>query len=105
MSTSSSSSETMCTSTDDCFCQEQVRHSRSPCSAYAQRSTSSADMASRSGAGATATPGASSGRGRLAKQDLLERVPAQAETQRLERDDLVRWDVAEVHVGAELLHE
>src|SRR5579884_4358682 len=40
-----------------------------------------------------------------AKQDLLQRVPAQPETQRLERDDLLGRDVAEVHLGAEVPHE
>src|SRR4051812_28534090 len=92
-----SSSETMCTSTDDCFCHEQVRQRRSPYSSYAQRSRSSAGIASKSrsgSAGAVAT-----------EQHLLDRVGAQPEAERLERDDLLRRDVAEVHVGAELLHE
>src|SRR4051812_39744118 len=85
----------MCTSTDDCFCHEHVRQSLSPNSAYAQRRTSSACIASVSG----------SRRLGVAKQDLLEGVAAQAEPQRLERDDFVRRDVAEVHVRAEVLHE
>src|SRR5262245_38731881 len=85
----------MCTSTDDCFCHEHVRQSLSPNSAYAQRRTSSACMDSTSG----------SCRLGVAKQDLLEGVAAQAEPQRLERDDLVGRDVAEVHVRAEVLHE
>src|SRR5436190_10587954 len=89
------SSETMCTSTDDCFCHEQVRQSRSPNSAYAQRRTSSAGIVSTSG----------SCRLGVAKQDLLERVAAQAEPQRLAWDHFLRRDVAEVHVRAELLHE
>src|SRR5438876_1187470 len=46
---SSSSSETMCTSTDDCRCQEHVRHILSPNCSYAQTSTSSAVMRSTSG--------------------------------------------------------
>ena len=46
-----SSSETMCTSTDDCFCHEHVRQSLSPNSEYAQRRTSSADIASKSTSG------------------------------------------------------
>src|SRR5204862_6910916 len=89
------SSETMCTSTDDCFCHEQVRQSRSPNSAYAQRRTSSAGIVSTSG----------SCRLGVAKQDLLERVAAQAEPQRLERDHFLGRNVAEVHVRAELLHK
>src|SRR5437868_11723361 len=94
---SSPSSATMCTSTDDCFCHEHVRQRRSPSSAYAQRRMSSADMASKS----------SSGRGgALAiEQDLLQRVAAQAEAQGLERDDLLRRNVPEVHVRPELLDE
>src|SRR5207249_1974788 len=91
------SSETMCTSTDDCFCHEQVRHRRSPNSEYAQRRMSSAAMASKSSSGRS---------GALAiEQDLLQRVAAQPEAERLEGDDLIRRDVAEVHVRAELLDE
>src|SRR5437879_6239444 len=89
------SSETMWTSTDDCFCQEQVRQSRSPNSAAAQRTTSSADMASVSG----------SCRLGVAKQNLLEGVAAQAEPERLERDDFVGRDVAQVDLRAEVLDE
>src|SRR3954468_21706079 len=91
------SSETMCTSTDDCFCQEQVRQSPSPSSAYPQRRSSSAVMASTSTSGSD---------GALAtEQDLLERVAAQAEPEGLERDHLVRRDVAEVDGRAEMLDE
>src|SRR4249920_2667818 len=94
---SSPSSETMWTRTDDCFCHEQVRQSRSPNSAYAQRRTSSAIIDSKSSSGSW---------GALAiEQDLLERVAPQAKAQCLERDDLVGRDVPEVHVGAELLDE
>src|SRR5713226_10306790 len=89
------SSETMWTSTDDCFCQEHVRQSRSPNSAAAQRITSSADMVSVSG----------SCRLGVAKQNLLEGVAAQAEPERLERDHFVGRDVAEVHRGAEVPDE
>src|SRR5919204_691002 len=92
---SSPSSATMWTSTDDCFCHEHVRQSRSPNSACAQRRISSAGIASTSG---------SCGLG-VAKQDLLERVAPEPEPQRLEGDDLLRRDVAEVHVGSELLHK
>src|SRR3954447_4758981 len=93
--TSSPSSETMCTSTDDCFCHEQVRQSLSPNSPYAQRRTSSACIASVSG---TCRLG-------VAKQDLLECVAAQAEPQRLEQNGFVGRDVPEVHVRAEVLDE
>src|SRR6266571_448270 len=94
---SSPSSATMCTRTEDCFCQEQVRQRRSPNSAYAQRRTSSADIASKSSSGRS---------GALAiEQDLLQRVAAQAEPERLEWNDLLRRDVPEVHVRAEVLHE
>src|SRR2546430_4636813 len=92
---SSPSSDTMCTSTDDCFCQEQVRQSRSPNSAYAQRRTSSAGIVSTSG----------SCRLGVAKQDLLGGVAARAEPQRLERDDLLGRDVPEVHIRPELLDD
>src|SRR5215210_1384029 len=36
------------------------------------------------------------------EQDLVEGVAAQAEPKRLERDDLVGRDVAQVHLGPEL---
>src|SRR5438132_8961517 len=91
-----SSSETMCTSTDDCFCQEQVRQSLSPNSPYAQRMTSSADMAS-------ICSGLS--RSALIEQDLLQGVAPEAEPERLERDHLVGRDVAKVHRRAELPDE
>src|SRR5690348_14931064 len=85
----------MCTSTDDCFCHEQVRQSLSPYSAYAQRSSSSAGIDSTSG-------GSRLG---VAKQHLLERVGAEPEAERLERDHLVRRDVAEVDLAAEVPDE
>src|SRR5690349_19872698 len=91
------SSLTMCTSTDDCFCHEQVRQSLSPNSSKPQRSRSSADMDSKSSSG--------SGGAVATEEHLLERVAAQPEPQRLERDHLVGRDVAEVDVRAELLHE
>src|SRR5579859_2849268 len=95
MSMPSPSSETMCTSTDDCFCHEQVRQSRSPNSPADQRITSSADMTSRSGWVRLG----------VAKQDLLQRVAAETEAQRLQRDDLVGRDVAEVDLRPEALDE
>src|SRR5204863_5128293 len=39
------------------------------------------------------------------EQHLLHRVAAQPEAERLERDHFLRRDVAEVHVGPELLDE
>ena len=84
----------MCTSTDDCFCHEQVRQSRSPNCSYAQTSRSSAEIVS-----------GGSCRAGVAKQHLLERVAAEAEPERLQRDDLLGRDVAEVDLGAELLDE
>src|SRR5690242_1706856 len=92
----SPSSLTMCTRTDDCFCHEQVRQSLSPNCSYAQSSDSSAVMRSTSGSWSA---------GAVAKQDLLQRVAAQAEPQRLERDHLVGRDVPEIDVRAEVLHE
>src|SRR5690242_2255853 len=94
---SSSSSETMWTSTDDCFCHEHVRQSRSPNSSYAQRRMSSAPMRSKSSSG--------SGGALAIEQDLLQRVAAEPKPQRLERDDLLGRDVPQVHVRAELLDE
>src|SRR5512132_862305 len=90
------SSETMCTSTDDCFCHEHVKQSSMPSSSWAQRRSSSARMASKSSSGSG---------GAVAKQHLLERVGAQSPAQRLERDDLVGRDVSEVHLWPELPHE
>src|SRR5205085_12226810 len=87
------SSEIVWTSTDDCFCHEHVRQSRSPSSPCAHRRSSSADIDSASTGGASvAVPASgSSGSGRLliGEQHLLERVGAQAEPERLERDDLL----------------
>src|SRR5204863_4679253 len=97
MSTSSPSSETMWTRAELCRCHEHVRHMRVPNSEYAQRRTSSADMASKSRSGSA---------GAVAiDQHLLQRVAAQTEAQRLERDHLVGRDVPEVDPRPELLHE
>src|SRR5512133_3536672 len=83
-------------STDDCRCQEHVRHMRSPNCSYAQSRASSAVIASTSGSWSA---------GAVAKEHLLPRVPAEAATERLERNDLVRSDVPEVDGRAELLDE
>src|SRR5687767_9593624 len=98
MSTSSPSSETMCTSTDDCFCHEHERQSRSPNSSQAQRSTSSA--------GSLSISLSVSDRRRLVTQEhLLEGVGSKSEAQGLERNDLLRRDVAEVDLRAERADE
>src|SRR5918994_6693152 len=44
-------------------------------------------------------------RGLVRQQDLLERVAAQAEAQRLERDHFLRPDVAQIDLGTEVLDE
>src|SRR3954453_2790125 len=98
----------MWTRTDDCFCHEQVRQSRSPNSAAPQRRISSAGMASKSRPNrslAEVASTASSGRGRLAKEHLLERVAAQPEPERLERDHLFGWNVSQIDNRPELLDE
>src|SRR5438128_12035412 len=41
----------------------------------------------------------------ICKEHLLQRVAAQAEAERLERDHFLRRDVPEVHLGAEVLDE
>src|SRR2546426_8069567 len=87
----------MWTSTDDCFCHEHVSTSLSPNSEYARRRRSSACMASKSRSG--------SGGALAAKQHLLQRIAAQPEAQRLERDHLFGRDVPEVDLGPELLDE
>src|SRR5919197_4658148 len=63
--------------------------------------TSSAVMASKSRSGSW---GGLLDAG-MAKKHLLERVAAEPEPERLERDDLVRGDVPEVHLGPEVLDE
>src|SRR5256885_12728442 len=69
---------------------------RSPNCWYAQSRASSAVIASTSGSWSA---------GAVAKQHLLQGVAAQAAAECLERNDLVRCDVAEVHGRAELLDE
>src|SRR5919106_1503856 len=96
-SISSPSSETMWTRTEDCFCHEHVRQRPAPNVSCAQRRTSSAESAS--------TSASVSESGVVMKQDLVERVGAEADAERLERDHLVRRNVAEVDVGPEPAHE
>ena len=62
--------------------------------------SSSADIASKSRSGSWGRLSA-----RTAKQHLLERVGSETESQRLERDDLLRRDVPEVDLGAEVTDE
>src|SRR4051812_6646340 len=94
---SSPSSEAMWTSADDCFCQEQLRQSRSPNSSAAQTRRSSAGSASIWASVRESCV--------LTQQELLQRVGSQPEAKRLERDDLVGRDVAEVDVGPVLLNK
>src|SRR5215213_277023 len=89
----------MCTSTEDCFCHEHVRTSRWPYSTYAQRISFSADISSTSGSGSGSAGAVAT------EQHLLQRVAPEPEAERLERDDFVGRDVAEVHLGAEVLDE
>src|SRR6266540_2032796 len=91
-----SSPKIMCTRTEDWRCHEHVRHMRSPNCSYAQSRACSALIASTSGSWSA---------GAVAKQHLLQRVAAQPEPEGLERDDLLRRDVPEVHVRPELLYE
>src|SRR5579859_212047 len=114
---SGSSSKSMSSRTDSSFWKEHASATRpgnslSTCSTTrcaGQDSTSAGRLCCCSGAGeadtfADAAP--SSLRDWLAaKEHLLQGVAAQAEPQRLEWDDLVGRDVAEVDVRAEVLHE
>src|SRR5687768_9574797 len=96
----SPSSATMCTSTDDCFCHEQVRQTRGQKNWCVQEISSSAVMASKSRSGSCGWLSA-----RIAKEHLLQRVRTEPEAKRLERDDLVRRDVPEVDLRPEVPHE
>src|SRR3954471_17540272 len=85
----------MSSSTDSSFWKEQA-------SATRPGNSSSTNSRTRSGRHDSTSAGSC----RLAaKEHLLQRVAAQAETQRLERDHLVGRDVAEVDVRAEVLDE
>src|SRR4029453_19613547 len=87
----------MWTSTEDCFCQEHVRQSRSPNSSAAHRRISSAGRASSSDPVSESCV--------LTEQNLLEGVGTEPDAKRLERDDLFRRDVAQVDLGAEAPEE
>src|SRR3977135_360715 len=91
-----SSPNTMCTSTEDCRCQEQGRHMRSLNCSYAQSRASSAVIASTSGSWSAGT---------IAKEHLLQCVAAQSAAERLEGNDFLRGDVPEIDGRAELLDE
>src|SRR5215210_9002120 len=86
----------MCTSAELWRCQEHVRHMRRPKRSYAQPSSSSALIASKSSSGSA---------GALAKMHLLQRVRAEAAAERLDRDRLLGRDVPEVDIRPELLDE
>src|SRR5437588_10739370 len=87
--------KSMSSSTLSSFWKEQASAPRPGKASRTKRSTSSALSASTS-----------DGSCRLAaKKHLLQGVAAQAETERLERDDLLGRDVAEVHRGPEVADE
>src|SRR4051795_8975664 len=97
MRTGRSSPASMSSRTDSSFWNEHASETRPGNASRSVARTSSGAIDSKSRSGSC---------GRLAtEQHLLERVAAQAEAQRLERDHLVGRDVAEIHVRAELLDE
>src|SRR5579862_2197102 len=89
----------MSSSTDSSFWKEQASETRPGNSRSASARISGAPIAS--------TAAGSGGVNVFAvrEQHLLQRVAAQAEPQRLERDDLFGRDVPEIDVGPEMLHE
>src|SRR6059058_575088 len=90
-----SSSNSMSSRTVSSFWKEQASAARSPNSPRTNSRTRCAGQVSTS-----------TGNWRVAtEQHLLQRVAAQPEAQRLERDHLVGRDVAEVDVRAEVLDE
>src|SRR4051812_46582377 len=89
----------MSSSTDSSFWKEQASETVPGNSATQSATTSSALIAST-----VAASGSVNARAPI-EQHLLQRVAAQPEPERLERDDLVGRDVAEVDRRAELLHE
>src|SRR5581483_557722 len=91
-----SSENSMSSSTDSSFWKEQASAARPENVSRQNETTSSAVSASTSGG---------SRRSGVAKEHLLQRVSAEAETQCLERDDLLRRDVSEVDFRPEVLHE
>src|SRR5262249_17610092 len=87
----------MSSSTDSSFWKEHASETRPGNASRSSPRISGASIASQSSSGSW---------GLLATdKHLLQRVAAQPETQRLERDHLVRRDVPEVDVRAELLDE
>src|SRR5579872_2952460 len=87
----------MSSSTDSSFWNEQASETRPGKASSSVRRMASAGIASKSSSG--------SGGWLATEQHLLQRVSAQTEPERLERDHLVGRDVAEVHLGAEVLDE
>src|SRR3954447_585356 len=97
MRTGRSSPASMSSRTDSSFWNEHASETRPGNASRSVARTSSGAIDSKSRSGSC---------GRLAtEQHLLERVAAEAEAQRLERDHLVGRNVPEVHVRAELLDE
>src|SRR5664279_1229312 len=92
----------MCTSAEDCFCQEQVRQSCGPKFSLAQLRSSSAESGSSSCASRSASSGEYSNPGVVSAitEYCPERVGAKPESKRLETESLLGRDVAEVHLGA-----
>src|SRR5215467_14193725 len=87
----------MSSSTDSSFWKEQASETRPGNASRSAPMISGASIVSQSSSGSS---------GRLAtEQHLLEGVAAQAETESLERDHLVRRDVSDVDVQAEALDE
>ena len=90
---SSSSANSMSSSTVSSFWNEHASATLPGKCSTTNRSTSSADIDSTSGGSCSVVADT---------EHLLERVAAQPETKRLERDDFLGRDVAEVHVRAEV---
>src|SRR3954468_15996044 len=86
----------MSSSTDSSFWKEQARETRPGNASRSSPMSSSGAMLSHSRSGSC---------GLATDQHLLQGVAAQPEAQRLQRDDLVGRDVAEVDLGAERLDE
>src|SRR5579862_6837178 len=89
----------MSSSTDSSFWKEQASETRPGNSRSASSRISGAPIAS------TAPGSGSVNVLAVREQHLLQRVAAQTEPERLERDDLVGRDVSEVDIGPEVLDE
>ena len=102
----------MCTSTELCFCHEQVSTARGPkrSAVHAQHVLGRARLelvgeALGLGRGDWQHRAHALGVGQVSEEQVGHRVGAQPQPQRLERDDLVGRDVAEVDLGAEMADE